>query len=306
MVGLKGYFTSEAADFTPWLADNMDLLSETIRRKIINPDIEQTSENFRVDIRAELEDGSPVVIENQFGDSNHDHLGKIMTYRTAFEAKLAIWIVERARQEHIDTINWLNQTDNGCEFYLLELRLIRIGDSPLGPLFTVKSAPSTESREKGNIRREETRRHDMRYKFWAKFLDAVKKDKEMTAFRKISPTKDSFISSGTGIGGVQWVLWITKDFLRCELRIDKGKGSEEENLAILHKLAEDRTEIDKAFGPGLKWEELEGYRTTSIRTEFKGGYNSPEENWDDIICSDIQQIKCFIAALRGPVSRLRG
>ena len=304
-IRLKSHFKSESGDFTPWLADNLDYLSETIRLKLVNPSTEQTSENFRVDIHAELEDGSGVVIENQFGDSNHDHLGKIITYRTAFDAKVAIWIVENAKQEHVEAVNWLNETDNGCDFYLLELQLIRIGDSPLGPLFTIKSAPSKEAREKGEIKRQETRRHELRFKFWTELLKVFKADKALTVFKNTSPTNDGFISSGTGIGGVVWTLWATKEFVRCELRIDRGAGSEKENLEILHKLMEDREQIDKAYGPGLNWSEMEGYQLTSIRTEFPGGYNNPEEQWPNIIAEDLEKTKRFVAALKDPVSKLK-
>ena len=145
----------------------------------------------------------------------------------------------------------------------------------------------------------------MRFKFWSELLKIYKADKSLSAFKNSSPTKDSFISSGTGIGGIQWTLWITKDFVRCELRIDKGKGAEEENLAILHTLMEDKEQIEKAYGPGLNWEELEGYRTTSIRTEFPGGYNSPEDEWPSIIAEDLKKTKRFISALKGPVSKLK-
>lgn len=302
---LRSHFKSESGDFTPWLAENLEYVSEAIHLKLVNPSTEQTSENFRVDIHAELEDGSGVVIENQFGDSNHDHLGKIITYRTAFDAKVAIWIVENAKQEHIDAVNWLNETDNGCDFYLLELQLIRIADSPLGPQFTIKSAPSKEAREKGEIKRQETHRHEMRYKFWTELLKVFKADKAMPAFKNSSPTKDSFITSGTGIGGIQWTLWVTKDFVRCELRIDKGAGSEQENLNIFHKLMEDREEIDKAYGPGLNWCEMEGFQLTSIRTEFSGGYDNPVEEWPNIMEEDLVNTKRFISALKGPVSKLK-
>ena len=304
-IKLKSHFKSESGDFTPWLADNLDYVSEAIHVKLVNPSTEQTSENFRVDIQAELEDGSNVVIENQFGDSNHDHLGKIITYRTAFEAKVAIWIVETAKPEHVEAVNWLNETDNGCDFYLLELQLIRIGDSPLGPLFTIKSAPSKEARAKGEIKRAESRRHEMRFKFWTELLKVFKADKEMPAFKNSSATKDSFISSSAGIAGIQWVLWVTKDFVRCELRIDKGKGAEEENLKILHLLKKDKEQIETAYGSALNWEELEGYRTTSIRIEYPGGYNNPEEDWLGIIEADLANTKRFISALKGPVSKLK-
>lgn len=304
-IKLKSHFKSESGDFTPWLADNLDYVSEAIHLKLLNPSTEQTSENFRVDILAELENGSGVVVENQFGDSNHDHLGKIITYRTAFDAKVAIWIVERAKEEHVEAVNWLNETDNGCDFYLLELQLIRIGDSPLGPLFTIKSAPSKEAREKGEIKRQETHRHEMRFKFWTELLKVFKADKTMPAFKNNSATKDSFITSGTGISGIAWTLWVAKDSVRCELRIDRGAGAEKENLEILHKLMENKDQVDKEYGPGLNWSEMPGYQLTSIRTEFPGGYNLPEEDWPALLSEIHDNTKRFVTALKGPVSKLK-
>ncbi len=304
-INLRNHFKSESGEFTPWLAENLNYVSEAINVKLFNPSTEQTSENFRVDIQAELEDGSGVVIENQFGDSNHDHLGKIITYRTAFDAKVAIWIVERAKQEHVDAVDWLNETDSGCDFYLLELQLIRIGESPLGPLFTIKAAPSVEAREKGQIKRNETRRHEMRFKFWTGLLKVFKTDKSMTAFKNSSATKDSFISSGAGIGGIQWHLWVTKDNVRCELRIDKGKGAEEDNIKIFQHFLKDRETIDNNFGPGLIWDDKEGYRAKSIWTELKGGYNNPEDEWPRIFEVDLEITKRFISVLKNSVQKLK-
>ena len=302
-VGLKSHFGSEATSFTPWLAENLDVLSETIHVKLTNASTEQTSENFRVDIQAEVEDSErKVVIENQFGDSNHDHLGKIITYRTAFNAQVAIWIVEKAREEHVAAINWLNETDNGCDFYLLELRLIRIGDSMLAPMFTLKSSPSKETRE---IHRIESHKHEMRLKFWTQLLEAFHADKNMPAFKNTSPTKDSFISSTAGINGLQWTLWVTKTYVRCELRIDKGKGSNDENVDILHKLKADKERIETIFGKDLVWLEGEDIRVTSIRTEFPGGYDHPEDEWPRFIAADLEFTKKFIEALKEPVAKLK-
>ena len=47
-VSLRAHFASESSGLTPWLADNIDVLSEAIHRKIINPETEQTSENWRM------------------------------------------------------------------------------------------------------------------------------------------------------------------------------------------------------------------------------------------------------------------
>lgn len=75
---------------TPWLCENIDVLSEAIGINLTNAEREQSTGSFNVDIKAEDEDGHVVIIENQFGASDHDHLGKILTYRTAFEAKIAV------------------------------------------------------------------------------------------------------------------------------------------------------------------------------------------------------------------------
>ena len=58
------------------------------------------------------------------GKSDHDHLGKLITYLTAIDAKAAIWIVADPRPEHITAINWLNES-RLASFYLLKLEAIQ-------------------------------------------------------------------------------------------------------------------------------------------------------------------------------------
>lgn len=112
----------EARNLTPWLCSNIEMLLESIGLTLVNPEREQSAGNFNVDIKAEDIDGNTVIIENQFGTSDHDHLGKLIMYKTAFNAKAAVWIVENPRQEHINVINWLNESDNGCDFYTKKVR----------------------------------------------------------------------------------------------------------------------------------------------------------------------------------------
>src|SRR5699024_4385408 len=102
---------------------------------------EQRTENFSVDIVAEDNDGRIVVIENQLEKSDHDHLGKLITYLTAVEASCAIWIVSEPRTEHVKAIAWLNESTS-TDFYLIKLEAIKIGDSSPAPLFTEIVGPS--------------------------------------------------------------------------------------------------------------------------------------------------------------------
>lgn len=100
----------EAKDFTPWLAEeeNLSLLSEAIGIDIVLEERESEVGDFSVDIFATEEStGRRIVIENQLEDTNHDHLGKIITYASGKDAEVIIWIVKRARDEHKQAIEWL-------------------------------------------------------------------------------------------------------------------------------------------------------------------------------------------------------
>ena len=119
-VSLREVWKHEALDFTQWLQDNIDVLNDVIDFDLSNPEREKSAGNFSVDIVAEDEAGNPVIIENQLEKSNHDHLGKVMTYLVAIGAKIAIWIVADPRPEHISAIAWLNES-SAANFYMLKI-----------------------------------------------------------------------------------------------------------------------------------------------------------------------------------------
>ena len=121
-VPLRDIWKHEANDFTKWLQNNIDVLSEVINLPLSNVEREQTTGNFYVDLTAEDNSGNTVIIENQLEKSNHDHLGKIITYLSSMEANTAIWIVSEPRPEHVSAINWLNES-TAANFYLLKIPL---------------------------------------------------------------------------------------------------------------------------------------------------------------------------------------
>ena len=98
----------EALDFTVWLQDNLAVLNEHLETPLANAEREQAAGAFSVDLVAEDDDGRAVVIENQLERSNHDHLGKLLTYLAAYEASTAIWIVAEPRAEHVKAVAWLS------------------------------------------------------------------------------------------------------------------------------------------------------------------------------------------------------
>ena len=160
-VNLREVWPHEAHKFTPWLEKNIDVLNDAIDLSLSIVERERAAGDFSIDLVAEDESGNPVIIENQLERSNHDHLGKLITYLTAIDAKAAIWIVKEARPEHISAISWLNESSSGS-FYLFKFEAVRIEDSPPAPVLTLIVGSSEESQEVGETKKELKERHILR------------------------------------------------------------------------------------------------------------------------------------------------
>ncbi|UZQ30517.1 MAG: hypothetical protein OHM56_03015 [Spiroplasma phoeniceum] len=132
-IDIRTLWKHEANDFTKWLAqeENLYLLSESLDLNLSLIERERSVGDFKCDIFCEDEDlEKNVIIENQLTQTNHDHLGKIITYASGLKASIVIWIVQNARAEHISAISWLNEkTDEDILFFLVELHAYTIDDS---------------------------------------------------------------------------------------------------------------------------------------------------------------------------------
>jgi hypothetical protein len=134
---------NEAADFTPWLAQNLDRLEEALGLPLVLTATEQRVGRYSLDLLMEDSRGRVVIAENQFGRTDHDHLGKLLTYCAGTEAQVLIWIAESFTEEHLAALQLLNT--NSVEevgFFAVELELLQISDSPLAPNFRVLVQPN--------------------------------------------------------------------------------------------------------------------------------------------------------------------
>ena len=113
-INLRDVWPHEAHDFTTWLEENIDVLSEELSVGLDPESVrrEQSAGAFSVDLVADDESGETVIIENQLSRSDHDHLGKVLTYAAAFESNTAIWIVGDPRPEHVKAATWLNDSSD--------------------------------------------------------------------------------------------------------------------------------------------------------------------------------------------------
>jgi len=279
-VPLRDVWKHEAFDFTQWLQDNIDVLNNVIDLNLSNPEREQAAGSFSIDIVAEDDAGNPVIIENQLEKSDHDHLGKILTYLVAMGAKSAIWIVSNPRPEHIAAISWLNES-LAANFYLLKIEAIKIENSPPAPLLTVIVGPSEEGKEVGKAKKEIAERYIIREKFWTQLLDFAKQKTKLHS--NISPTQHNWLGTSAGKQGLGYNYVLRKDGAQVELYIDRGKGKDSENKAIFEKIHAIKEKIEEDFGEQLEWERLEGKRACRISKRINiGGYRDPEKNWPNI------------------------
>lgn len=143
-VDLHEAWPHEAQDFTPWLADNIGELGEALRMDLKVQEKEASVGSFSLDILAtDLNSNRPVIIENQLNPTNHDHLGKLLTYAAGFDTYAAVWIARDFRDEHRQAVDWLNRrTVEDTQFFGVVVELWRIGDSPPAPHFRVVASPN--------------------------------------------------------------------------------------------------------------------------------------------------------------------
>ena len=300
-VPLREVWPHEALDFTRWIQENLDVLNNVLDLSLSGAEREQSAGTFSVDLVAEDESGVPVIIENQFGKSDHDHLGKLITYLTAIDAKVAIWMVSDPRPEHVAAITWLNESGTAA-FYMVKVEAIRIGDSPPAPLLTLIVGPSEEGRKAGETKKELAERYAIRERFWTELLAAVRGKTRLHS--NISPSRENWIGTGAGKSGLAYNYVIRQHDVHVELYIDRGKDSEEENKSIFDRLAESKEAIEASFGAPLEWQRLEGKRACRIKKDIHlGGYRD-EEKWPVIHDAMIDAMIRLEKALKPHIARL--
>ena len=298
---MRDVWQHEALDFTTWLQENLEVLNDVLDLQLSSAEREQSAGAFSVDLVAEDQDGAPVVIENQLEKSNHDHLGKLITYLTAISATSAIWIVSDPRPEHVAAISWLNQSTN-ADFYLLKLEAVKIENSLPAPLLTLIVGPSEESKGFGATKKGLAERSTIRQQFWTELLERAREKTKLHA--AISPGHGEYIRTGAGKAGLSFNYVIRKHRAFVQLYVDRGKEAGDENTAIYDQLFLHKNEIESEFGDKLVWQRLEGIRACRIKKYIKIGGLADKEKWPEIQSAMIEAMVRLESAFRPYISKL--
>jgi hypothetical protein len=295
-VPLREIWRNEAKDFTTWLAENIDTLNEFLETNFSVVEREHSVGDFSLDIKAEDLDGQKVIIENQLEKTDHDHLGKLITYLSNLDAKTAIWISSNPREEHVKAVNWLNQfTPEDVSFYLIQIEAVKIGDSAPAPLFTIVAEPSEMTKEIGKEKKEYAEKHHLRKDFWSSLLEKTKGKTNLHSH--VSPGMYHWIGAGAGRAGIGYNYIITNDYVSSEIYLDRGKGHPKLNKERFDELYKHKDEIERAFGGKLLWERLDKKRASRIAIRFKGYGLKNKDQWseaqDRMIDSMVRLEKAF-------------
>jgi len=306
-IDLRDIWTSESSHFTPWLAreDNLLTLSETLGLELVLEAQEKSVGPFRADILCkDISTGAWVLIENQLERTDHSHLGQLLTYASGLEAVTIVWIAARFTDEHRSTLDWLNRiTDETFRFFGVEVELWRIGDSSAAPRFNIVSKPNDWNKRVTQAVRaideaELTATKALQLAYWSA-LGNVLMNKGGPLARERKPQPQSWMSYAVGRSGfgVNASMVRPKRLVRAELYISNPDAK-----AFFHLLLAQQSEIERALGYSLEWEELPDGRDTRISAVLRDTDVEDQSDWPrqhDWLASHLNEIyQVFVTRIR--------
>ena len=147
-INLRDVWKDEG-QFSDWLAENLSRLGDELGMALERSEREKAVGPFSADIIcADQISKFDVVIENHFTRTDHDHLGKMITYASGLQSQIIIWVAPRFRDEHRSAIDWLNDI-SGPEtgFFGVVLEVFQISDSAYAPHFDIVARPNDWQRQ---------------------------------------------------------------------------------------------------------------------------------------------------------------
>ena len=288
-VDIRDLWKHEQYDFSNWLAEpeNIEYLNDILGLTLVDVNQEVYVGSYRCDIVAKDETSeTKVIIENQLEQSNHDHLGKIITYASGLDAKVIVWIVKQAREEHRSAVEWLNNnTRSGIDFFLLELHAYKIGDSDPAPKFEIVEQPndfiktSKTASTSDNLNKSQSER----LAFWEQFNSEVVSHGKPFNTRKATTDHWYNVAIGSSACYISITLVNSSSFVGVELTIPDNKD-------LFDSLYEKKGEIDSKLGFSMEWERLNEKKASKIIHKIDGLDFDNHDNYPQLMDEVIKKI----------------
>jgi hypothetical protein len=278
-VPLRDLWLHEAYDFTTWLSKNLDLLSDTLSLELSLVQREANVGSFSVDILAQTPNGNSVVIENQLEPTDHDHLGKLITYLSNLDARAAVWVTSEPRPEHRRAVDWLNEMlPADKSIFLVRIEAYATGESSYAARMMIAAGPSHKQSRTHHGQKETGGRQAELHEFWRQLL---KRSNEKTSlYSGVSSSKDSWLNKGAGRSGIVYQYRVRQHEAVVQLRIRGDTAAESQRM--FNALHARKEAIEREFGNNLSWEPREGARACYIVGDVPGGGWADRDDWLEI------------------------
>ena len=281
-VDIRKLWKHEQYDFSEWLSkkENIENLNDILGLTLVDISKETYVGSYRCDLFAKDETtGIKVIIENQLEMSNHDHLGKIITYASGLDAKVVVWIVKEAREEHRSAIEWLNNnTNSNINFFLIEIHAYKIGNSDNAPMFQVIEQPNDFIKNNKSINSNDTmnKSQSQRLEFWNQFNNVLVERGKLFNVRKATTDHWYNVAIGTSDAHIDITLVNKDSVIGVELYIT-------DNKELFDKLYQKKDEIEADLGLELDWRRLNNSKASRIVTFIKGLNFDDHSNYNELM-----------------------
>lgn len=285
-VDVRELWSHEQLDFSNWLArdENLEYLNDIIGLTLTDADKEVYVGSYRCDIVAKDETSDiTVIIENQLESTNHDHLGKIITYASGLDAKVIIWIVKETKEEHRAAIEWLNNnTNKNINFFLIEIHAYKIGNSNPAPKFEVVEKPNDFiKRSKTNSNDNELNKRQVERKiFWEQFNNVLVKKGKPFNLRKATTDHWYDVAMGTSEAHVSISLVNKNNHIVVEVYVSDNKD-------LFDNLFKHKDKIEQELGFKLIWDRLNNKKASRIKYIIDGLDFNHHDNYEKLMNQSI-------------------
>lgn len=291
-VPLREIWQHEQYDFSEWLSkeDNLNELGEILHLSLTDVETEKFVGSYRCDILCKDDiTGKIVLIENQLAPTNHEHLGKIITYASGLNASVIVWVVEEAGEEHASAIEWLNKhIDADISFFLLEIHAIKIGDSLPAPMFKIIEQPNDFNQLVKEVSGKDGMNKSMgkRIEFWNMFNNVLLSRSKPFNIRKATTDHWYDVSIGSSKCHLSLELVNKEGFIRVNMLISDCKEQFDAFYA-------NKESIEKIVGRQLLWQRMDEAKASRISSKIEGLDFDNQANYDTLMNQSIDMLVKF-------------
>jgi hypothetical protein len=294
-VDIREVWENEARDFTPWLADNLQLLGKVLEMDLEEVKREAGVGRFSLDILArDVGRDRPVVIENQLGVTDHSHLGQLLTYAAGYDANVVIWIAAEFKDEHREALDLLNRrTGEDSQFFGVVVELWKIDESRPAVNFKLVSTPNEWAKQTvgtGRTTGTASERMERYREFFQKLIDVLREKHRFTNAKRGQP--QNWYSFSSGKSAFTYGANFNADGrARVELYVDSGER--ERNKRIYEWFANQKESFESNFEEPLKWEPLDSRRGSRISVVRQGSIDDDQKTLEEIHDWMIEKLLAF-------------